>query len=59
MLVETNTFEKIKSPYNDIEIRALDIIESYQDFKDKRLKVNFGIYFNMFFKQTLLGATTS
>lgn len=50
--------ESRKTLFNDLDIKILDAIESYDDFRNKRLKVNFGIYFNMLFKQELQGNAT-
>lgn len=67
-LVQTNTSnmdgpelsKSNKSVYKfpDIEIKIIDEIQSYKDFVEKNLKVNFSHYFGMFFKKSLAGALT-
>lgn len=58
--VDAETNKVIKNVYKfpDIEIKIIDEIQSYKDFMEKNLRVNFGHYFGMFFKKSLAGALT-
>lgn len=44
--------------FPDIEIKIIDEIQSYKDFRQKNLRINLTHYYNMFFKKELAGTIT-